>query len=307
MEGVFELIGKGTTPEEKYTNAREAYNVLFDLMTTMSKLGVDAAGGDGALKYEKAKNGNIVVEAYPKGSWREWTLDEAGEGSWKTITDQPITLEFKDLAEANAFFDKIKKNVALLEPVLGSFAPLNNESAVTQKSLVYQNGEVVESGLRLLTDNEGSLNASGLIKSGSADYRYFIDTVENPNYFKTEDWQNVSKYLSKEIAFSLGKEIFTKSMQNKMQQARHKQQTEDYKEKKEEYEEGEYDKIKDEMKRENDQKSVRLKEEKELEKKKENERKQIEEADRKRVEAQRDKENQERAAASAKKSSSDKG
>lgn len=296
MEDIFDKIGKGTTPEEKYSNARDAYNVFFDMVSSMMNLGVDAAGSDGTLKSTKTKEGKIAVEIYPKGSWKEWSVDSEGVGQWINVEGKPVVMEFESQSAANSFFETMKKNLALLEPVVASFAPQNNEGPVSQKSLVYINGEPTDYWLRLLNDNEGGLTSSGVIRAGSAEHRYVVDTLQNPNYFKTEEWQSVSKFLSNEIAFSLGKEIFTKTMQNKMQQARHKQQQEDYKERKEEYEAGEEDRIKEDMKKENEKKAEKNRELKEAEKKKENEQKQLEEADRKRAELQREKENKERQA-----------
>lgn len=273
IEDVFSMIGAGETAQEKYTSARDAYNVLFDMMTSMMSLSSDGES-NGNLKLKKTDDG-YQATVYPSGSWEEWdpalttALNEAGEevpvGGWKTVSGEPVTLTFQSQEEAKAFFQKIRSTVASLEPIVATFEPVDN-TGPGRSSLVYQDGNVVESSLRVLVDNEGELGENGPISFGSSEHSYKVDTLFHHTFFKTEQWQASQKYIVDNTAYKLGHEAFKKSQENRIFKMRHKKQKEDYKERKDEHEEKEYWRVKDEAKRLGKQKAQRQKLQKEYEK-----------------------------------------
>jgi hypothetical protein len=273
IEDVFGMIGTGDTAQDKYSTARDAYNVLFDMMTSMMDLSSEGES-NGNLKLKKTDNG-FQATVYPKGSWEEWDpelttgLNEAGEevpiGGWKTVSGEPVNITFETQEEAKAFFQKIRSTVANLEPIVATFEPVDN-SGPGRTSLVYQDGNVVESALRVLVDNEGELGADGPISFGGAEHAYKIDNLYHHTFFKTEQWQASQKYIVQNTAYKLGHESFKKSQENRIFKMRHKKQKEDYKERKKEHEEKEYWRVRDEYKRLQKAKAKRRKIQKEYEK-----------------------------------------
>ena len=274
VEDVFSMIGKGETVEEKYTSARDAYNVLFDMMSSMMGADIDCEC-NGNLKLKKTDDG-FEAAVYPSGSWEEWdpelttTVNEAGEevpvGGWKTVSGEPVTITFKTQEEAKAFFQKIRSTVAHLEPIVATFDPVNNDGGPGRTSWVYENGNVVESSLRVLVDNEGEMGTDGPIAFGSAEHTYKVDTLYHHSFFKTEQWQASQKYIVDNTAYKLGHETFKKSQENRIFKMRHKKQKADYKERKKDHEEREYWRVKDEAKRLGRAKAKRRKIQKQYEK-----------------------------------------
>lgn len=254
LDDTFELIGAGDTYQEKYANAREAYNTLFDVMTSMMKLETTGES-NGKLKLVKTNQG-YEAEIYPQGEWIAWNpnaeigVDDKGEpilGAWETVSGEAMTMTFSTQDDAKQFFDKIRETVTLLEPMLGSFEDVNN-GGPGYKSLAYIDGEPAEVSLRFLIDNEGALGKNGAIQFGSSEHQFSVDTAFNPSYFKTEQWQGVSKHLTHNVAIDVGSEIFRKTIENRISKMRHKTKKENYKARKKEHEEREDSRIKGELK-----------------------------------------------------------
>ena len=211
LNEVIDRIGQGHTLAEKYSNTRDAYNVFFDIYESMTQTHI-AKSGNGKLAVTYTGDG-YEVKIYPKGEWQQWNTalnptDVEGEalGGWEKIEDQPITVKFNSVADAENFLGQVKSVIALLEPVLGTFDPVY-EGGPGQKSLTYEAGNKSESKLRVLIDNEGELINGRLVEYNKADYEVQVDYVYHQTYFQTQHWQNVADYVGKKAIREIGSKI----------------------------------------------------------------------------------------------------
>ena len=249
LEEIIGKINQGDTLEERYKNTRDVYNVLFDMVSSMTDVGLNKSGS-GEPKI--TKNGNSYdMQIYPKGSWEEYAKNEAIDGSkytgWVKVDNVPITLSFKTEKEAQNFHAKTKQIVTLLEPLLASFDPTENVGP-GNTSKVYLDGEVKELGLRTFVDNTGNLGENGAIKYGSPEYKMTADFIHHAPYFKTKQWTDVATFISKKTFNKIGFKMFEKNQINRFIKIRHRGQKEEFNKRKKEHEEKEYYRIKDEYK-----------------------------------------------------------
>ena len=185
-----------------YESARNAYTILFDMLTHMSGENLTK---DGKLKPSLTFHENTVeLPLYPKGSWIEYnkeipitdelTQETTFTEGWEEVNSQPIKLQFNSKQDAEEFYNHILNNVLLLEPLVSSFEPQDSE-IINTTTKFYNNGEVQDGPLRVLIDNEGSLSENGIITKNSSEFRYDIDNNANQTFFKTSHWQQISSYL----------------------------------------------------------------------------------------------------------------
>lgn len=299
IESLFENLNKEGSLEEKYTAALTTYNTCLDMLMSMMALDKDGKRS-GTLQLSKDGN-NVSATIYPKASWEEWTKDdislekettetslteeERSEGTWKKVEDQPLTMHFKNEKSAQNFFASIKDIVLYLEPIIGTFNPKNTDGP-GRDQYVYNNGEAIQSPLRVLIDNVGENGKSGTITAGSAEHKYEIDTLYTPGFFATTQWKASQKYLVNKTAYRLGKESFTKSQENRFFKMQHKKKVEEYNEKKKDHDEKEYERIVSEKKADSKRKNEKTKAENErIKKQKQREAQRIQEE--KKAQAQR--------------------
>lgn len=257
LSEVKNLIGKGDTLQDQYSNTRRAYNVFFDMYESMTATSVNSAPSKPGPNIREVGPYQYELDVYSHANWKEYSDktaiakdgngNEYAVGEWKDSGDKPLTLQFKSKNEAESFYTEIQQMMALLEPVLGSFEP-TQDVGPGRYGVSYQDGVAVKTQLRVLNDNEGMLGENGVVSLGSPDHAVHIDYVHHTSYFKTEHWTDVSTELRDRIIQKIGKGIFTDSQINRMHKSKNKRLKEEYKEKKEEFDEQEYERVRSEMK-----------------------------------------------------------
>ncbi|RAP36907.1 hypothetical protein DID80_04680, partial [Candidatus Marinamargulisbacteria bacterium SCGC AAA071-K20] len=248
----------GETTQERYTNIRDTYNVLFDMYETMSGANLESEGVSNTAKIKENLNGNYELEVYPNSSWEEWNefhhqeLNERGEEIWVPGWDakegDPLTLEFATKSEAEAYYTKIRTMISTLEPVVGTFEPQESYKELSQQGWSYQNSEAVQVNLRVLNDNIGLMGENGIIDKDSQNYKLEVDYMYHNSFFQTEQWKQVSKEVIGETNLAIGKELFQVAIGNRVVKMRHTRRREEYKVKKKEHFENEETRIVGELK-----------------------------------------------------------
>ncbi|MFT5171327.1 MAG: hypothetical protein ACI9BD_001102, partial [Candidatus Marinamargulisbacteria bacterium] len=248
LPDVLDWVGKGETMEEQYSNTRKAYNVFFDVYESLAQVNLKDPGKNGDIVLEKTAAG-FEATVYPNGSWQQWSpgrgaseVAAATAGGWEKIEKQPVKITFTTEAEANAFFDKVKGVVAILEPLLASFDPVHN-AGPGMKSLTYEEGKPTDSKLRVITDNEGDVVNGQIVQYRGLGYQVQVDYVHHQTYFQTEKWQNVADYVGQKAVNEIGMKIFEKAQVNRFSRLNHRRKKTEYKEKKKQHEEREYDRL----------------------------------------------------------------
>lgn len=231
--------------EQRYTKMRDAYNVLFDMYESMTGLNVKSEAKLDKPNLIPLEDNKVGLTVYPHASW----VDPKSVNNEKKVEDKPLMITFSSEQEAMVFFDKIKLGIAMLEPVLGSFNPSQQQS-ISQTSLSYQNGVKTEMPLRILCDNQGNIGENGLIQKNSEDYKVFVDTLYLPSHFKTEHWNKISQYLDFKVTYKMGESLFSKTAANQFGRTRHKREIENYEEEKKKFDNEEYERLLEEKKEE---------------------------------------------------------
>ncbi|MBH38391.1 hypothetical protein CL658_05100 [bacterium] len=266
-------IPTDTSAKETFIQARKVYNILFDILETMSG---DLLTKQGQLTPQLTETEHgITVPIYKHSEWLEYNdtilvnNDETNTtqelAGWEKIEGHPLEITFENTDKATEFFETIKTSILKLEPLVSSFNP-NNDPSIRNKENHYSNDEIKETAIRVLIDNEGELGNKGIITKTSDSFRYDIDIIAQPTFFQTSHWKQISTYLKSSIMLEIGTAIFSKSQINQLNKKRHKQKSEQYKERKEKWEEEEYQRKVDTKKREAKQKRNR----KEISKKQDN-------------------------------------
>lgn len=243
LTDIVDLVNKGGTVYDRIKNSQVAYNSLFDLHATM--VGLSANGVvSGAALVGKAGS-NVSVNLAKKGSWTEWN---AKSGQWVEQRG-PVSMQFHNEAALTEFKSKIRGLLALLEPVVGTFGP----DAVKEGGLSF----------RMLIDNSGSMDSPEMITEGHEKYRMQMDSLYDKDFFYTESWKKIGKHLEKKAIGVIRDGMFGRGISNNMLRQAHTRQKDDYDAKKEAYEEREIER----MVKEIQDRSGRIRSEKEQEQK----------------------------------------
>ena len=232
---------------QTYENARNTYNILFDMLQEMSGDNLN----QGQLKPTIIENENgVEMSIYPNSTWTQYndnieytdeitnTLSTA-EG-WESVENQPLSLQFDSAQAAETFYTDIQTALLMLEPVVSSFE-INDSSVIDQHGKFYQDGTITTGPLRLLVDNEGELTTDGIITKNSDNFKYEIDNITNSKFFETSHWQQIANYVKTTVITDIGVKIFSKSQVNRLNKNTHKRKKREHAERKKEWDEKEYD------------------------------------------------------------------
>jgi hypothetical protein len=254
---IVDLINKGDTTYDRIKNSQLAYNSLFDLHATMVGLS-DTNTVTGAAKTSNVGS-NVSVTVANQGEWTEWN---ATSGQWVQQRG-PVSLQFHDGESLDQFKAQIRGLLALLEPAVGTFGP----------------DDVKEGGMafRMLIDNSGSMESAEMITEGNDKYRMQMDSLYNKDFFYTESWKKIGKHLEGKAIGVIRDGMFGRSVANNMLRQAHTRKKDDYEEKKEEYEDREIQRMLTEM----NNRSERIRAEKEYEKQRREATKRLENEDKK--------------------------
>ena len=252
-----EILQKEGSPKERYSQIREIYNINFDLFEKITGGSLEGASFLDKPNIQVSKDGSISMDIYEKATWEEWTeyhhieVNEKGNKEWVPGWDTvegPLSLEFKTISEAEKFYQRIRKTMATLEPIVGMFEPKETVDGLSQTGWSYQNGESAEVFVRLLYDNIGFIGEHGIIDPESYNYKLEIDYMYHDAFFKTEQWKGVSKHVISKSNLAIGIELFQTSIGNRIIKLRHSRRKEDYKKLKKEHFENEERRIVAEIK-----------------------------------------------------------
>lgn len=237
MSDIISLIGSGSDYKEKLTNTDQAYQTLMQMVTSMTAITDSAENSTGELPLEKLSNGQYQLTVYPNAEWQEYSpLIETTDGT-RVVTDNwqhasgPLTMTFDTKEEATAFCNSIRGLVSIMEPVLGLFLQKN-------------------ASMTVLKDNTGSIDSIDFIEEGMDGYRMWTDQRLNSDFFKTAFWEEASADITKRVVKKVANNINNKMQINRLSSMKHNKEVEEYKEKEEEFNESEYDRVKGEVKRE---------------------------------------------------------
>ena len=259
------LLGpiSGNSSEEIYSNSLKKYNILFDMLESMTG-NKQNLGKDLTYNYEIVDE-KINISVYPNSEWVQYNpqipvvnsqTDEIEYvAGWEKIEDAPLVMQFNNKNSADTFFKSVVDSILQLEPVLATFS--DSLSSDNEANLHYKNNEAQITALRVLTDNEGYHSQQGIITSTSNTFNYQIDHVANKEFFQTAHWTEISNYTKSKVIFEIGKKIFAKSIVNRINKSNHKNKTEEYNQRKKEWEEKEYNRKIEEKKSENKNKARR--------------------------------------------------
>ena len=254
---LIESIPSNQSGKETYNQAREVYNILFDILETMAG---DNLKKEGKLEPKIPENNQpITIPIYPKAEWVEYnpeisiTNDDTNTvetiAGWEKVEDLPLTITFKSKEKAQELFETIKTTILQLEPLVSSFSTQKTPE-ISNKGSHYKDGKIEETAIRVLIDNEGEYNKNGIITKESNSHRYDIDILAQKTFFQTSHWKQITTFLKSSIMLEIGTAIFSKSQINNLNKKRHKQKNEEYKERKTKWEEKKYEEKIDERKKE---------------------------------------------------------
>jgi hypothetical protein len=249
LRDVISLIGTGRSEDEILDNTFQAYDSLFDIYCSMTGLSENGGKKDGKPIVKELENGLLEVSCYPNASWEEWNpemgqVDDSNgaisNGSWEKKTG-PLTMRFENQQELDSFVSQVRGLIAMVEPSLGLFSSKSTP-------------------LRLLRDNEGSVDSINMIKNNEEGYKVWVDTRLNTDVFETDTWTDCSRALNKKIVSKVSQKITLRMQTNKILKMKHENDTDSYQERKKEHEENEYEKfvrsIKDDAKKRGERKAA---------------------------------------------------
>lgn len=252
LSDVVDLIGAGSTLEERYQNALNAYNIFFDMYEKLTGLQLGHEGRSGELNWSAFKKvgAHYEVELYDKGTVETYNEKlkpiqlEDGSTEWTGGWEQNKPDKVKVLMSKERvaqFFSKIQSVLSYLEPILGTFYPRNGQGFLP-KSMRYSNGEPIETEFRVRVDNLGMPGPKGGVQSGSRHYRAGIDIVADRAYLKTEAVQAKNQHVVKAMQDHIGKDMMGRMVFNFIQRSKWRQEKEEYERKYHEKKEEEFQK-----------------------------------------------------------------
>lgn len=228
LPDIIDLYVNGDTTEDRFSNAHTAYDYFMSIHNAMTGLGVEEGVSKGELNYTTNEDGTVSVKVSEAASWEEWQIDpETGDGSWVQVEGEPLTITFDSLEEAQAFKDNIRYNIAILEPLIATFAPKG----------------VDQLPVEVLVDNAGSSDALSMITEGSENYYMGVDRIFTPHYFMSESFSGLSKALNGKVQKKMNTHVMNVMSTNKMLRREHGRKVEEYAQKKEEHEDEEIRKL----------------------------------------------------------------
>jgi hypothetical protein len=235
---ILNLVNSGDTALDKISNAETAYNTLFNLYLNITGLNeTNSVSGD-VMSYGSG-DGLLLPELdmeYTEMVLNEVVTDEVtGEKQfvYKLENVQGMnSVEFASKEELGNFIQQVRAGLALLEPVVGTFAKREEGEQFYQ-----------------LIDNMGSADSVGMLTEDDPNYNIQVDAIFNPEFFQTQSWEAAAKFLEKGAIDTIKDSIFTKSQMNKVLRMSHEQKSKDYKERKAEFEEEEYERVKSELRK----------------------------------------------------------
>jgi hypothetical protein len=132
----------------------------------------------------------------------------------------------------------------------------------------------------MLIDNSGSMDSPEMITEGHEKYRMQMDSLYDKDFFYTDSWKKIGKHLEKKAIGVIRDGMFGRGISNNMLRQAHTRQKDDYDSKKEEYEKREIER----MVKEIQDRSGRIRSEKEQEQKRREAAKRLENEDKKAAE-----------------------
>ena len=241
-------------PEDKpskeiYLQARKTYTILFDMLKTMSGSNLKDKG---ELKPTLIKNKDSVsMSVYPNAEWLEFNPEisvyneetkekEIVEG-WEKVENSPLAIHFNSEEKANEFFDTIKEAILKLEPLVSTFYT-ETDSGTISKEAHYEDGEIKESTIQTLIDDQGTIKDNSIITATNSKLTYDTDSLLDKAYFQTNHWKQISAHIKTGIGLTFGREMMTRTQTNRIIRDDHKRKKQKYKEKKEQWEKEQYEK-----------------------------------------------------------------
>lgn len=252
LKDLMNSILDGKTDIEKYENAKKSYSILMDMYESMTGLSSRTEGSNMPLITEN--NGSYSLAVYPKAEWFQKTnetdidlLSGLEKKTWETISDQPLIISSKKKENLTNFFKTIETMILQLEPLVSTFAPQDN-AIIKKENLSYQDSKIVSLPIRVLIDNVGDIENNHIVTAGSQHHKFSIDTLFNPTYFETNDFQTKSVTTRNMLNYQVGKNIFSKGVVNGISRIKHKTDKENYKKESEKAKEEVYEEKKQEHK-----------------------------------------------------------
>ncbi len=252
----------------QYQKARDIYNTFFDMAASMT--GMSLTGGEvtGAPQLT-SKGSQFEMTIYPHGKWRE--PDPSGK---ETIQKTgPVTMTVNSVADAQSFLDDVRAVLANLEPLVGSFDPVNNHpNGPGQVAQNYEGGIARYTNLRVLTDNSATVSELDVVTAEDSRYRIQVDFLPHsnnngptvpidpkydPNYvgvrgfdrysnaagYSGDSWgQQADTWLNRKMIQNLGSSIFEKSINNQILASKHRRATTKYEDGKKEFDDDQVEK-----------------------------------------------------------------
>ncbi len=262
---------------ESYKHSRDAYNILFDILETMSG---DALAKNGKLVPDYKtdyihKEPIYILPVYPNATWEQYNNaipinssstdgDTPSEptfiSGWETQSKQPLSLTFESLDELHSFYSTIKETILKLEPLVSTFEPRHQDikklkhfhddpevlvkpTDITQYGKSYQaDGTIIDTPIRRLVDNFGTVSSTNtLIKPNDSEFKYFVDHTTTSTLFETKHMKQNMDYIQEKIVYKIGKDIFTMTLVNRFNKNTHKRKVEKYKEEKDKWKKEQYE------------------------------------------------------------------
>jgi hypothetical protein len=233
---IIELLNSGDSALEKVEGASVAYDTLFRMYLSVKGLSVDGKNNMGR-QITRLEDGTLELAVFSDAEWMQAIppVYDANGKIVQSISEEAVQgvlkLQFKSQEKIDKLEEDLRIILALLEPVVGTFGKR-------------EDGE----NFLMLTDNSGSSDSVDMITSESDEYKLQVDTLFNPEYFNTDSWKQVSKYIERSAMDVIKDKIFEKSQMNRMLRLANRRQKADYSQKKEEHEDSELDRIRREIK-----------------------------------------------------------
>ncbi len=229
LSEVVDLISSGKDPLTQLKNSKLAYEYFFKINASMTGLSLEGDPVSGDIK-SKGVDKKIEVSVADSGTWKEWNVSSTSKDlKWQTQSG-PIHLQFSNKADAQAFKDKIRMMMALLEPVVGTFNP-NVQGGGKEP-------------LALLADNTGSMQSTAFIKEGDSQYQMRHVVAFDQAFFASDIWKAAAKDIDQKAISVIGTNLFVRGTENLMLNRDHKKKQEDWEVKNDDFKEEQVRQIK---------------------------------------------------------------
>ena len=263
ISDIIGLLNQGETSDDKLDNALTAYNQLFNIYNNIIDLDAHSKTKQ-QIKYTYTETKKVEITIAKSGSWQEWDpnkiptsfitklkeqhadldvpsdldlndpeklaaffqidADSIPFGDWVFKNDQPVTMQFNTLEEAQSFANTILELSQSMLPLLGFFRRDN---------------------LNIHMSNTGGTDSEAYITKQSEQYLIQKTTLHR---YDIEIFESAHKNIKRKTAYEIGQRMFEKSQINRMVRNNHKKTIEKYQQEKQEHEEAEFQRLRTENK-----------------------------------------------------------